>query len=116
MQILDGKKTASEIKLEVAEEIKLVEAKGGKIPHLVAVLVGNNGASITYVNAKIAACEKVGMKSTIVRLHDTVTESELLDKSNQKHSFDDCQIDYLTDPENLDLLLSGIETFESHTC
>ena len=73
MQLLDGKKTATEIKLEVAEEIKRVKAKGGKIPHLVAVLVGSNGASITYVNAKIAACEKVGMHSTIVRLNDTVS-------------------------------------------
>ncbi len=80
MQLLDGKKTATEIKLEVAEEIKRVKAKGGKIPHLVAVLVGSNGASITYVNAKIAACEKVGMHSTIVRLNDTVSEKELLEE------------------------------------
>lgn len=80
MQILDGKKIAADIKEEVAIEIKNIKRNGGKIPHLVAVLVGNNGASITYVNAKIAACEKVGMKSTIVRLHDTVSEKELLKK------------------------------------
>jgi len=80
MQLLDGKKTAAEIKIEVAEEIKRVKSKGGKIPHLVAVLVGSNGASITYVNAKIAACELVGMKSTIVRLNDTVSEKELLEE------------------------------------
>lgn len=83
MQILDGKKTAAEIKLEVAAEIKTIKANGGKIPHLVAVLVGNNGASVTYVNAKIEACKKVGMKSTIVRLNDTVTEKELLKKVDE---------------------------------
>lgn len=89
MQLLDGKKTAAEIKEEVAEEIKNVKAKGGKIPHLVAVLVGNNGASVTYVNAKIAACEKVGMQSSIVRLNDTVTESELLDKVEELNQNED---------------------------
>ncbi|MBL4706849.1 MAG: bifunctional 5,10-methylene-tetrahydrofolate dehydrogenase/5,10-methylene-tetrahydrofolate cyclohydrolase [Flavobacteriales bacterium] len=91
MQLLDGKKTAADIKEEVAEEIKLLKLKGGKTPHLVAVLVGNNGASITYVNAKIAACDKVGMQSTIVRLHDTVTESELLDKVEELNN--DADID-----------------------
>ena len=54
--------------------------KGGKVPHLVAVLVGSNGASITYVNAKIEACKKVGMHSSIVRLNDTVSEKELLEE------------------------------------
>ncbi len=89
MQLLDGKKTATEIKLEVAEEINRIKAKGGKIPHLVAVLVGNNGASITYVNAKIAACEKVGMLSTIVRLNDTVTEKELLEEVDRLNKDDE---------------------------
>ena len=89
MQLLDGKKTAAEIKVELALEIKNVKAKGGKIPHLVALLVGNNGASITYVNAKIAACEKVGMKSTIVRLHDTVSEKELLEKVDELNNDND---------------------------
>lgn len=89
MQLLDGKKTATEIKLEVAEEINRIKAKGGKIPHLVAVLVGNNGASITYVNAKIAACEKVGMLSSIVRLNDTVTEKELLEEVDRLNKDDE---------------------------
>lgn len=80
MQILDGKKTSAEIKQEVAEEIKALKEKGKKIPHLAAVLVGNNGASITYVNAKVKACELVGMKSTLVKLSDTISESELLEK------------------------------------
>ena len=89
MQLLDGKKTAAEIKIEVAEEIKRIKAKGGKIPHLVAVLVGSNGASITYVNAKIAACEKVGMHSTIVRLNDTVSEKELLEEVDRLNKDDE---------------------------
>ena len=89
MQLLDGKKTATEIKLEVAEEINRIKSKGGKIPHLVAVLVGNNGASITYVNAKIAACEKVGMLSTIVRLNDTITEKELLEEVDRLNKDDE---------------------------
>lgn len=80
MQLLDGKKTATEIKVEVAQSIEKVKSRGGKIPHLVAILVGSNGASVTYVNAKIAACEKVGMKSTIVRLSDTISEKELLEE------------------------------------
>lgn len=80
MQLIDGKKTAAEIKDEVAAEIALLKDKGGKVPHLVAVLVGSNGASITYVNAKIEACKKVGMHSSIVRLNDTVSEKELLEE------------------------------------
>jgi methylenetetrahydrofolate dehydrogenase (NADP+)/methenyltetrahydrofolate cyclohydrolase len=89
MQLLDGKKTATEIKIEIAEEITRVKAKGGKTPHLVAVLVGNSGASITYVNAKIAACEKVGMSSTIVRLNDTTTEKELLEEVDRLNEDED---------------------------
>lgn len=89
MQLLDGKKTATEIKLEVAEEINRIKAKNGKIPHLVAVLVGSNGASVTYVDAKIAACEKVGMRSTIVRLNETVSERELLEEVDRLNKDDD---------------------------
>lgn len=89
MQILDGKKTAEETKVEIAEEIKHIKTSGKKIPHLVAVLVGSNGASITYVNAKIKACEKVGMKSTIKRLSDTISQFELLDVVNELNNDDE---------------------------
>ncbi len=89
MQLIDGKKTAAEIKDEVAAEIASVKAKGGKVPHLVAVLVGSNGASITYVNAKIEACKKVGMHSTIIRLNDTVSEKELLETVVELNEDDD---------------------------
>ncbi len=91
MQILDGKKTSAEIKQEVAEEIKALKEKGKKIPHLAAVLVGNNGASITYVNAKVKACELVGMQSTLVKLSDTISESELLEKVEELNQ--DSEID-----------------------
>ncbi len=80
MIILDGKKTSFEIKAEIAEEVKAITAKGGKTPHLAAVLVGNNGASITYVNAKVKDCEEVGFKSTLVKLSETISEKELLEE------------------------------------
>lgn len=89
MQILDGKETSRLIKQEIAEELNELREKGAKTPHLVAVLVGKNGASITYVNAKVAACEKVGMKSTLVKLSDTVSENELLEKVKELNEDDD---------------------------
>ena len=68
MKILDGKKTSNDIKEEIAVEVAQLIASGGKKPHLAAILVGNDGASETYVNAKVKACEKVGFNSTLVRL------------------------------------------------
>lgn len=75
---LDGKKTSQEIRHEIAAEVKDLREKGAKTPHLVAVLVGNNGASVTYVNAKIRDCEEVGFKSSLVKLSETISERELL--------------------------------------
>lgn len=65
--------------MEIAQEVEEIKAKGGKIPHLAAVLVGNDGGSITYVNHKVKACERVGFKSTLVREEDTISEEKLLD-------------------------------------
>ena len=79
MELIEGKKIAGEIKLEIAEEVKQILAKGGKRPHLAAVLVGNDGASETYVNSKVKSCEEVGFKSTLLRFEDTITEAELLE-------------------------------------
>ncbi|WP_291782852.1 tetrahydrofolate dehydrogenase/cyclohydrolase catalytic domain-containing protein [Cecembia sp.] len=76
--IIDGRKTSEQIKSEIAAQVSEIKAKGGKIPHLAAVLVGNDGASQTYVGAKVKACEQVGFESTLVRLEETVTEGELL--------------------------------------
>ena len=91
MIILDGKKTANDIKEEIAiEDAALVNA-GGKKPHLAAILVGGDGASETYVSAKVKACEKVGFDSTLVRFDNEVTEQELLieiDKINNNDAID----------------------------
>ena len=78
MIILDGKKTANDIKEEIAVEVASLISAGGKKPHLAAILVGSDGASETYVNAKVKACNKVGFQSTLVRFTNDVTEEELL--------------------------------------
>jgi len=78
MIILDGEKTANDIKEEIAIEVNLIVSSGGKVPHLSAILVGNDGASETYINAKVKACEKVGFNSTLIRLSNEVSEDELL--------------------------------------
>lgn len=80
MTLLDGKKTAADIKEEIALEVISFKDNGKKIPHLAAIIVGNNGASITYVNAKVKACERVGFASTLIRLEEEVTEEKLLDE------------------------------------
>jgi methylenetetrahydrofolate dehydrogenase (NADP+)/methenyltetrahydrofolate cyclohydrolase len=80
MTLLDGKQTAETIKDEIAAEVKTIKANGGKVPHLAAILVGNDGGSETYVNNKVLACEKVGFSSTLIRFEDTVSEEELLNK------------------------------------
>ena len=78
MQLIDGKKIAEEIQLEIAEEVKQMVAAGKRAPHLAAVLVGNDGGSMTYVNAKMKACEKVGFRSTCLRYESSISEAELL--------------------------------------
>lgn len=76
--LIDGKKTSSEIKSEIAIRVAEIKAEGGKTPHLAAILVGSDGASQTYVNAKVKACGECGFESTLVRLEDDVSEEELL--------------------------------------
>lgn len=78
MILLDGKKTSSEIRAEIKESVQKLVAEGKKRPHLAAVLVGENGASITYVNAKIKDCEEVGFDSSLVTLPDDISQEELL--------------------------------------
>ena len=80
MTIIDGKKISEEIQSEIASEVQKLKAAGKKVPHLAAILVGNDGASETYVGGKVKACEKVGFKSTLVRLSDTTSENDLLKK------------------------------------
>lgn len=79
MQLLDGKQTAEQIKAEIAEEVARIKARGGKVPHLAAVLVGNDGASETYVANKVTDCKQVGFDSTLIRLPADISEQELLD-------------------------------------
>jgi methylenetetrahydrofolate dehydrogenase (NADP+)/methenyltetrahydrofolate cyclohydrolase len=91
MQILDGKKLSQEIKEEIKQAVSLRKEKGEKIPHLAAVLVGNDGASLTYVGSKVRSCEQVGFQSTLIRLESSITEDALLSKIkelNQDDSLD----------------------------
>ena len=80
MILLDGKRTAADIKEEIALKVRDLKHNGHKTPHLAAIIVGNNGASITYVNAKVKACERVGFESTLIRLSEKVTEEALLNE------------------------------------
>jgi methylenetetrahydrofolate dehydrogenase (NADP+)/methenyltetrahydrofolate cyclohydrolase len=78
--LIDGKKTASLIKLEIAAEVAQRVKAGRKIPHLAAILVGDNGSSVTYINNKVKDCAEVGFKSTLIKLENEVSEQELIDK------------------------------------
>ena len=104
MILLDGKKTSNDIKDEIAQEVLDIIRKGGKKPHLAAILVGNNGASETYVNAKVKACEKVGFDSTLVRLPDDVSEEELITNIHKinENKFIDGLIVQLPLPDHID--------------
>lgn len=79
MQLIDGKATAAKVKKEIADEVSRIVSKGGRRPHLAAVLVGHDGGSETYVKNKVIACEECGFKSSLIRFEDSVTENELLD-------------------------------------
>ena len=78
MILLDGKLTSEQIKEELATEVALIKSKGKRAPHLAAVLVGLDGASLTYVNSKVKSCEKIGFGSTLIQLDESTTEAELL--------------------------------------
>lgn len=78
MQLIDGKAISEQIKQEIAAEVSEIVARGGKRPHLAAILVGHDGGSETYVAHKVKACEQCGFKSTLIRHEDDITEEELL--------------------------------------
>lgn len=136
MQILDGKKAAQAIKDELKIEVAVLAVEGKKIPHLAAILIGNNGASETYVAAKVKACDEVGFKSTLIRFDPDISEMKLLetiDELNNNPDVDGILIQLplpknisdeniisaiSTDkdvdgfhPENIGKLLQGIPTF-----
>jgi methylenetetrahydrofolate dehydrogenase (NADP+)/methenyltetrahydrofolate cyclohydrolase len=89
MVLLDGKKTSSDIKDEIKVAVTAMKERGEKVPHLAAVLVGSDGASLTYVGSKVRACEFVGFDSTLVELPDTTTEEELLNTIKGLNENDD---------------------------
>jgi len=91
MELLDGKKVSNDIKDEIAVEVQKMKDRGEKVPHLAAVLVGNDGASLTYVGSKVKACERVGFESTLVKMPSTTSEIELLTKIKELN--DDDNID-----------------------
>lgn len=78
MVVLDGKATSAQIRAELAEKVKVLKTESKKVPHLAAILVGEDGASRTYVNAKVRDCEEVGYGSTLIKLPEETSESELL--------------------------------------
>lgn len=89
MVLLDGKKLSKEIELEIAEKIQVLKNEGKKAPHLAAILVGEDPASQTYVNAKVKACERVGFESSLIQLPATTSEEELLNKIKELNTDDD---------------------------
>jgi methylenetetrahydrofolate dehydrogenase (NADP+)/methenyltetrahydrofolate cyclohydrolase len=104
MTILDGKKVSNEIKDEIAAEVQQMKNRGEKVPHLAAIIVGNDGASLTYVNSKVKACERVGFESTLVKLSSTISETELLKKIKELNENPDIDgfIVQLPLPEQID--------------
>jgi len=88
-KIIDGKKIASEIKKEIAEEVIKLKSAGKKIPHLAAILVGNNGSSETYVANKVKDCEQVGFRSSVIRFSDEIAETVLLKKIEELNNDSD---------------------------
>lgn len=89
MKIIDGKALAETIKLEIAEEVKKLKEADKKIPHLAAVLVGNNPASQSYVRSKVRSCEQVGFESTLINKDDSITQDELMEIINDLNNEED---------------------------
>ena len=104
MTILDGKKTSNDIKAEIAISVKEIVAKGSRPPHLAAVIVGDDGASLTYVGSKVRACKKVGFDSTLIKLSENISEQELLLKVKELNENDaiDGYIVQLPLPKHID--------------
>ena len=104
MIILDGKKTSNDIKAEIAESVKDFVTKGLRPPHLAAVIVGDDGASLTYVGSKVRACKKVGFDSTLIKLPESISQNELLEKVDELNNNDniDGYIVQLPLPKHID--------------
>lgn len=105
MQLLDGKATAQAIRTELQQAVKQRKENGEKIPHLAAILVGNDGGSMTYVNAKVKACDEIGFESTLIK-YDDISEADLLAKVHELNNDDNIDgfIVQLPLPEHIDEL------------
>ena len=88
MNLLDGKKVSDDIKNEIAAEVLKMKENGEKVPHLAAIIVGNDGASLTYVGSKVKSCERVGFESTLIKMPSTTSETELLKKIKELNEDD----------------------------
>jgi methylenetetrahydrofolate dehydrogenase (NADP+)/methenyltetrahydrofolate cyclohydrolase len=104
MELLDGKKVSNQIKEEIKAEVAKMRERGEKVPHLAAIIVGNDGASLTYVGSKVRSCERIGFESTLIQMPSTTSEQELLKKIKELN--DDDEIDgfivQLPLPEQID--------------
>ena len=89
MVVLDGKALFSKIKIDLAREVEVLIENGKRVPHLVAILVGDDPASETYVNAKVKACEEIGFKSSVIKYQNTISQDELLSKINNVNESND---------------------------
>jgi methylenetetrahydrofolate dehydrogenase (NADP+)/methenyltetrahydrofolate cyclohydrolase len=113
MELIDGKIISAQVKEELKIEVDQIIANGGKIPHLAAILVGDNGASETYVSSKIKSCEQIGFKSTLVRRDATLSEDELIEIIEQLNN--DADVDGfivqlpLPDHINVDRVIEAID-------
>jgi methylenetetrahydrofolate dehydrogenase (NADP+)/methenyltetrahydrofolate cyclohydrolase len=104
MEILDGKKVSNQIKEEIKAEVAKMKERGEKVPHLAAIIVGNDGASLTYVGSKVRSCERIGFESTLIQMPSTTSEQELLKKIKELNVDDDIDgfIVQLPLPEQID--------------
>jgi methylenetetrahydrofolate dehydrogenase (NADP+) / methenyltetrahydrofolate cyclohydrolase len=113
MTIIDGKLISAQVKQELKLEVEKQKANGGKIPHLAAILVGDNGASETYVASKIKSCEEIGFKSTLIRRDASTTEDEVLEiitQLNQDDDIDGFIVQLPLPPQiNVDKVIEAIE-------
>ena len=115
MILLDGKKTANDIKIEIKNEVDLMKTNNEKVPHLAAIIVGNDGASMTYVANKVTACERVGFESTLIKMPSTTSETELLKKIKKLNEDDNIDgfIVQLPLPEQIDTQKVLMEIYPS---
>lgn len=89
MKLIDGKSTANEIRKEIKQEVEALLAQGKRAPHLAAVLVGEDGGSVTYVNAKMNDCKEIGFRSSLFKFNDSITEEELLNEVKRLNEMED---------------------------